>query len=80
MNGFRSINVMGTEKRLFPPAEAVIAYRNRNGYVDANHAYLDSAGKISSSISVTGENCHAISMRVTVNQVYRIFIVVSPHS
>ena len=80
MNGFRTINVMSTEKRLLPPAETVIAHRHRNRYVDANHAYLDSAGKISSGISVTGENCNTISMRVTVNQVYRIFLIFSSHS
>src|SRR6185369_17288627 len=67
-DAFRSINMMVSEKRRLPAAEAVEGHRHRNGDVDADHSDLHALDEIARGVAVAGEDRRAVAELVLVDE------------
>src|SRR3990167_7612319 len=61
-----------------PSTERVIGDGHRDRHVDADHAYVDAAGKLARGVAVAGEDCDAVAVLMLARQTHRLFEILRP--
>src|SRR5690606_21274320 len=79
-HAFFAIRMHITEERTLPAAEAMPSHGDRNRHINAHHADLDAAAKLTGDIAVAREATHAIAELVRVDERYGLREIVDSNA